>query len=439
MPLTLMPQTIVSHSRPLRALPALCLAALALGGSVVVPTALHAQQAGDQAPVRDWRLPFRAPQANLVPPEEMFRHLQVMLDIAQRAPAGEKHLGEDGEEVVDDPAWQAARDRLAEVRFDPGYLSLVLRDSRHAAHRLLAFYAAQYCPQPQYAMQLIEHIPGEPERGLRQAAMQWAVPYVEEWLPKLNEGDIAEWNRLAVGPAGEKPPRPGDPTVSLDPGPFLALAALDEPIDQRQALWFLARCTAARPSFGMDVLDRGRQLLKILAAVEDPEVRLAVVDLLTELDPDRDRAAEHSAVGDGDPVPDPAALLAWLEAVDYQLFPPLRRISAGLYELYPRADRDQLVAVAMAGIQDGSLLTMAGGKTADGDAYYGLRIQALPEPLDRLGLGIGDTLTSINGLPLTSAQTLSRRIELSARPGSSFLLEYVDRGGVPRAIDYRVR
>ncbi|MBK8979692.1 MAG: hypothetical protein IPM29_27650 [Planctomycetes bacterium] len=384
-----------------------------------------------EAEPRDWRLPFRSPQANLVPPEEMYAHLRPMYAIAQRAPAAKRHLEDGGFEVVDDPDWRREFEAFRQVRYDWGYLSLVLRESRHAPDRAVAFYAATFCPDPQYGLLLVEHIPGEPVRSLREEAFQRAIPCLAAWLPERNEGDLAAWRELKVGPAGERPPKPGEYSHALDPLPFLAMLDLDDAIDRRQALWFLARCSELRPEFGVECLERTRHAFPTLLDSGDAALREAAIDFVATVAPPATGAVPRDA--------DPEAVRAWFAAVDHALFPPIRRISEGLVELHAGDDRDQLVAVARAGLADGTLVERATGRRHGGGAWRGLRIRALPEPLDRLGFAVGDALTAIDGVPIDSAETLLRILDRRAKPGAVFLVEYVAGAGDDRAIEFRVR
>ena len=138
---------------------------------------LAAAQEADPNAV-DWRMPFRSPQANLVPPEDMWAHLRPMYEIARQAAPDNVQI-EDGIEVVLDPSWLEHRKAFEAVRQDAGYVSLVLRDSKHVADRAIAFYGAFYLSDPQQVMQLIEHIPGEPSRGLREDAYRRAAGYIQ--------------------------------------------------------------------------------------------------------------------------------------------------------------------------------------------------------------------------------------------------------------------
>ncbi|MFO1053618.1 MAG: hypothetical protein U1F36_15495 [Planctomycetota bacterium] len=379
----------------------------------------------------DWRMPFRSPQSNMVPPEEMFSHLQPMFEIAQHVPANKRRF-EEGVEIVDDPTWQMHHKALLAMRQDPGYLSAVIRDSRHSPDRRIAFYGAFYVTTTNDVFNLIGHIPGEPVRELREEAFKRAVEYLAVYLPKVNPGDLAEWNKLVVGPGGKKPPRPGDFTDQLDPAPFAALLALPEEIDQRQVLWFFARCVEIRRSFAKEVLESCRDTLRAIAAKDSKDLRSSLFDLLTQLDPDPKR--KHPEI-DGPT----SEALAWLKTVEHELLPPIRRISSGLVDLYDSDDLDAVVRAGTALLESGQLGSSRNGKTAQGTSYRGVRIDQTPAPLDLLGLPVGTIVTAVNGAPVGDTARLYALLKKLAPVTRSYVVEYVDPQGGVGAIEFRRR
>lgn len=379
----------------------------------------------------DWRMPFRSPQTNTAPPEELYRQLRPMYAIAKAAMPDRRSLDATGAEQIDDPAWRAAREEIAGAEFEIGYLSLVIRESRSVNDRALAFYGGFYCPDPRWVFSIIEHIPGEPDRAIRADAFARAVDYLSVQFGRRNEGDLAEWQALKVGPAGEKPPKPGEFSNSLDPAPFVAMLFLKEPVDVRQALWFLARAAEFRPAFGRAALDMARERLPRLIATDDDAVRHAVADFLAAVDPDPERVPPEDLTGED--------LTEWLDQVLYALFPPIRRISDGLFELWPGADRDQLVAVGSGILRNGSAGEPATGRTAAGQPWSGMRIAMLPEPLDRLGLAVGDAITAIDGMPVARPAQVLRALEAAAKHRRGTLVEFVTAAGRSGALEYRFR
>jgi hypothetical protein len=388
----------------------------------LVPFAVPAQEPAD------WRMPFRRPIANVEVPADVWKELRVMRELAMEHNAPLRH--EDGVEVSDDPTWQKAYERLKGLRLDGGYLSAILRESGSATDRAIAFYGAFFVPDPALVLQLIAHIPGEPVRSLREDAYRRAVAYLAAHLPKNVPGDLEAWRQQPVPPNGQKPPRPGDPAYTLDPEPFVALLAVDDYKDHVQALWFLRECVRIRPQLAEPYLALTRERLRELLASEEPGVAAAAVEFVQEADP------QHRPKPPGDA--SDADRLAWLDAVLYDVFPPIRRVSSGLVELWPHADVDRLVELGRRGLGDGTLGEARNGKLKAGGPYRGFAIASLPEPLDRLGLAIGSVLTSINGVPVATGADLLRAVEAAVEHKRSFLVEYV-RDGVLEAMEFRLR
>ena len=68
-------------------------------------------------PERDILSPFRTPLDVYAPPDELFRQLSIMINIANRQGA-KKSYDASGREVVDDPAWRKARAKVDEIGID---------------------------------------------------------------------------------------------------------------------------------------------------------------------------------------------------------------------------------------------------------------------------------------------------------------------------------
>jgi hypothetical protein len=388
----------------------------------------------------DWRMPFRSPQANLVPPERMWEHLRPMYEIARKVPAEQRSF-ENGVEIVDEPTWQKHYEALLEMQQDAGYVSLVLRESMHVVDRAIAMYGMFYVPEPAYVFNLIEHIPGEPSRSLREDGYRRAIEYLAVHLAMRNEGDLDEWRQLKVGPAGQPPPRPGDYSYGFDPAPFFAL--LDPKLesggerekseatkDHVQVLWFLGRCIELRPALAAPYLDATKDRLRELLVSGEQMQRDAVKAFMQICDP------EGRTVPTGN---DADELLLWFDEVVHTVLPPIRHVSEGLVELHPSTDRDRLVEVGAAGLRDGTLGSPANGQTDQGAFYRGLRIAKTPPPLDELGLPVGATITAINGTPLATPADLLRLLETRLKVERALFVEFVDPSGTLRAKEFRIR
>lgn len=380
----------------------------------------------------DWRMPFRSPASNVAPPD-CWVDLRPMYEIARDAAPEQRSFDANGTEVIDDPVWRQHHDAFVVSRIDAGYLSVILRDSRHISDRAIAFYGSFYVPDPSVVLQLVQHIPGEPARGLREDAYRRAAEYVRVHLPTRVDGDLDAWSKTRPAPGGGRPPRPGTYVHPFDPTAFVALLGVDDWRDYEQALWFLSRCTESRKEVGLAALDMGHALLRNVIATGRPSTRQAAQEFVALLDPVADRKSPTTEAPSDD-------WLAWYAAAVHDIFPPLRRISEGLFELYPSADLDDLVRVGTAALKNGSLGTDGvSGTNAQGGPFRGFRLETLPAPLDQLGLEHGFTITSINGVPSATAAAMLKLFEKSAARTKRFVVEFVDRQGAARAIEYRRR
>lgn len=392
---------------------------LLLATLVTAPLASQAAEP-EQA---DWRLPFRNPSQKLDPPENMYRELQVML-ARSRASGVEPYFNKDGIEVCDDNTWREAHRRLLALeRQDAGYLSQVIRLSGSVEDREIALYGMYYNRDLSLVMQLINHIPGEPVRRLREDGYLRAARFLSAQLPKKNAGSLEEWKKIRVGPGGTMPPKPGEFTFEFDEFPFFMLLNTDSPIDQRQALWFLGEVVKARPSTWKDYLAAASPVLYPLALHDDAGVRQSTRDFIALLDPDGEKRKAP-----GDDAPD-SEINAWLDAIMYDIFPPIRHISPGLVDLYPSDDLKAIMATGTRLLQDGSLGDPTSGKTkGKTPTYYrGLRIARMPEPLDMLGLKVDWVVTAINGRPVASCAEILNVLK-AEKWRRSFMVEYIADG-----------
>ena len=371
----------------------------------------------DQVP--DWRMPFRKPLVNLQPPEAMWEHLEPMLRIAAEAPAELRRFDEHGVEVVDDPRWRKHLEALRSMPFDAPYLSLVIRESKFEKDRQIAFYGAFLSPDPQQVFALIEHIPGEPSRAIRQDAYLRAASFLRAHPTRRPAADAGPGEDGLVA------------AMRVDPAPFVALLEVDDERDRLQALWFLARLGELRPEAGIEAIGLGHDALRAAAGAESQRERVALRDFVAILDPvDAREAPAKDAVADD--------VVAWFDVVHHDLYPPIRRRSSGLVDLHPSPELDEIVAAGARALRDGSIGTDAAtGSTKDGIAFRGFRLDVLPAPLDLLGLEHGWVITAINGLPTPSAESLLAALRRALPQARRFFVEYVDRQGEVGAVEFR--
>jgi hypothetical protein len=365
--------------------------------------------------------PFRAPSANIVPPAELFDVLRRMHAFAKNSKAtgaSRVYFDDEGREVCDSPTWLKDRDLLKlRIENQGGTLNAIIEGSKSGEDRDVAWYGSFYVHNPDDVLGLVARLPGEPLRQLREANYEKALAFIR-----------AQWSKDSgtVGPQGEKLPK-----HSLNLIPFAALLLCKDPLDQAQGLWFLREALLVRPQYAKDCLQVILPHLRHLLVAEDKTVRREARDLLESLDK-KQRKPLGPTFGDKD-------LLAWLDAVEHDLLPPVRRVSDGLVDIHPSKDRDAIVEKGRELLPGDSLGEPANGKTKAGAFYRGFRITRLPEPLDLLPLPLGAVITSINGTPVSTGQSVLDLLEtqlIKAKAGA-LLVEYVEKGEA-KAVQFRI-
>lgn len=421
---------------PHRLLPALLLASV--GG------VLAAQEAKSIAfPQRDILSPFRDPAEVYAPPDKLFLLLRRMRAIAED-PTSKKDFDKEGREVVDNQSWRATRDEVDKLGLDAGYLAAIMRMSKNADDRRTAFYAGFFCKQPDYVVNLISHIPGEPVRKTREESFPRAIAYLAAHLKK-RFGDLSEdEKKLAL----QAMPQPGSPAAKaagitrlpLDTDhlldlrliPFFQLLDLDEPLDQAQGLWFLKEVFRIRGDLAVvwlePVLPRIRQLL----GSADLAVRAEAIGVLKVIGPTDLREATVDE--------EPRALQAWADLAIRGLFPPIRNLNNAIVQLHPSPERDAILEAGLKALEGASLGEATFGKTKDGMAYRGFRVLHVPEELKVLAIPEGAAITAVNGVTVSDSasllRTLREQFKLLKHP-RSLLVEYVH-AEVTHACEFRI-
>ena len=390
---------------------------------------------------RDILTPFRNPQQTVPMPEpmaEVFRQLQIMQNTAENI--GPVRFDDQGREICDHPRWKAAYQALRRQYVDPGFLSYVLRHSGSVEHREVALYGSYFVDNSDYVLDLIEHIPGEPVQRLREKSYVRAINYLKVHLPRrygdLTEEQIAGLNRPPVGsPVANAlgitaDPRPDEPLYSLDLRPYFQLLEKDSASDQAQGLWFAKECFWIREELAVIWMERMVPRLRMFLVSENEQVRKEAFGIIEAADPKRR------------PVPpmhsDPKDVVAWLDAVLYELYPPIRVISSGLIELYSSEDLDEVVQVGTELLGRDGIGSPRNGQTDDGVYYRGFHVARTPEPLNKLGIPVGAVITGINGHPLSGSAQLLEIVKTELEHRLQLLVEYVHDGKL-LAIEYRVR
>ncbi len=380
--------------------------------------------------------PFRTPAKNLQPPLELYDELRQCLAIASNPGAYKVSHDEQGREVCDSPAWKDAH-RRAEIKAARmgGYLAVVCQESGSAEDRRLGFYGAYFIDSMQDAIAITSLIPSEPVARIREEAMVRAVQFLKVQMAKKRGGqagprpatpvDYSEGR--AVG--GRVFEDPDAPVYDLDVTPWCALVESGDPREKAQGLWFLREVGTANKQVGALALNFMQTFVRDLVVHEHAEVRKQVWGLLAAADPQGREAPGADAAAD--------AVKSWSEAVLYDLFPPIRLVSAGLVELFPSADLDQIVATGKELLaRDGIGATATG--TAGGIFYRGFRVNRQPKPLDLLRLPANAVITRINGVPVADSKELLDTIENFVKRKQALVVEFIHQDQT-KAIEYRYR
>jgi hypothetical protein len=386
-------------------------------------------------PQLEYTRPLRTPDKNLQPPLELYDELRVMRAIA-RDPAAKVTFDSDGRQVCDSESWRQARAK-AEIKATRmgGYLAVVGQESGEAADRALAYYGAFWLDSIQDTLSIMALIPGEPVPAIRDDAIQRALPFLRAHLGKTQGG---EGGARAPSPVDYAQGRvtgdrvyqdPNAPAYDFDINPWCALLECEQARDKAQGLWFLRELVTIRKQYGLETLTLVKSLLPGLVVHADQEVRKQARAYLAAVDP-------HNRPAPPDDAPDSAAL-AWLESILYELFPPIRKISPGLFELYPSTDLDQIVAAGKDLLSRDAIGSTTTG-TVNGVFYRGFKVQRLPKPLDLLQIPLEAVITAINGVPVADSKGLLDTITATLRTKRALVVEFVARDQ-QRAIEYRLR
>ncbi|MEM7202992.1 MAG: hypothetical protein AAF628_22220 [Planctomycetota bacterium] len=390
-----------------------------LGLATALPLAAQAPDQATTDPLYGLR-PFRNPQENVATPQPLFRNLQLMVNRIEAIGADQMRFDEDGREVCDDPTWQRTREKVLGQLFNMATVfGLVMRDSRHPNDRRLAAYGAFLVDRVDHVFDLMKFFPGEPVRETREAALRRSIAFLRVHWPKNVEPDDGAVTDQAAEQAQYQ--------VQIEP--FAALMAEPDPRDQAQGLWFLKELCGIRDNVYPALLALARPRLGELLTSADPLVRQEARGFLQAADPEH---REPPKADDND------ALLAWSEAVLYDVFPPIRRVNEGRTDLFPSADLDQLVKVGRDALQGDAIGSTEQGRLQPGLYYRGFRVTRLPEPLDRLGIPVDAVITAVNGTPVTSGPDLLKAIETWLEHRHVLMVEFlVNRQS--RAIEFRIK
>ncbi len=386
-----------------------------LGLLTLLPTRLFAQEQKAPAayPTRDALSPFRNPQEIAAPPDALFAQLRTMRRIAED-PAAIRSFDDHGREIVDDETWRLARQQAEANGIDAGVLAALMRNSRNADERAVAFYAAFFSSNEADIFNLIAHLPGEPERKTRELGYPRAIAFVRANIDR-KFGDLSPEQQQQIlrgmpqpgSPAAlarglRRLPTADDTLFTLNLTPFFQLLDLDDPLDQAQGLWFLKECFAHRRDLAEQWLEPALPRLRQLLDAGQARVREQAIGLLQAIAPAGLSAPAADALA--------SELDAFADQVAHAMFPPIRRVSEGLFLLFPSADRDAVVAAGRDALDGDRIGEGAAFAAADGTHYRGFRVDRVPEALAGLGIQKGAVITAINGTPVFDGRSVWKTI-----------------------------
>ena len=347
----------------------------------------------------------------------------------------------DGREVIDHPVWQQARERVEEIGIVAGQLAQMMRLHRNGPERDTAFYGAFYCADIGHVMELIAHIPGEPQRHTREAALPRAVEFLRAHL-RRRFGDLSDEEKEAARAALPTPGSPiakaqgvtrmpidSDHLYALRLVPFFQLLDVDNDIDQAQALWFLGEVFALRPDLANLWLEPAMPRLEQLLLSDSEDVRREAIDI-------------YELIGPDDLGPPPAendALIQWARKAKKHQFPPIRSLNDSIVQIFPSEERDAIVAAGRRALEHSAIGDPYSGQFDDGRWYRGFRVGHVPDELKPLAIPEDSVVTAVNGTPIGNARELLEVLEKVVRGPTPrrLLVEYVlDRK--THAIEYRI-
>lgn len=393
-------------------------------------------------PERDVLSPFREPTDVYAPPDELFRQLQLMQRISESGRAEVSYV--DGQEVVADPTWRAARERVREIGIDAGQLAHLIRLHRNAEQRDIAFYGAFFVDNVDYAMDLVSHIPGEPVRRTREKAMQRAIPFLKEHLSRTF-GDLDQDQKQALidaipeigSPAARaqgirRAPQDDDKLYALRLVPFFQMLDLEDPVDQAQALWFLKEVFRIRPDLANFWVEPALPRIRSLLFSGDEAVRDEAIGIY--------RAIGAADLPEPPDVSDRDAMERWLDRAARHMFPPIRNINDAIVQLFPSEDRDAIANAGREALVNSSIGDPYRGQREDGSYFSGFQISYVPEALEPLAVPAKATITTINGNPISSGKdvldVVGRLLKGRPRPTRLFVEYVLDKKDF--AIEYRI-
>ncbi|PIE24742.1 MAG: hypothetical protein CSA62_02605 [Planctomycetota bacterium] len=345
----------------------------------------------------------------------------------------ERGVDEKGRPNVSHERFTKLREKLvSKLAKEAGWLTWILKDSRNVNERRLAAFALFFAPETQIALWGVAYGAYEPRPVLRRQFLAWALPWVKAQLQSRFTQEDAEnvypptpENRARVREGNfrhelvyvHQAPQTLKKTVLYWGDTWLNLMRAPESQDRVLALQMLEILAQTRPAAAAKTLLRGEHWIRANLIAKNEAVRRAARNFVTALDP------KH-------PCPeDKAAVNAHLDALMERLFPPVE-IQGALALLYDGPELD-----AMAKLINKMLATGRFGYTARGEVQsmghkrtvQGVKLNVMPELLQRLGLETGMLIHTVDGTPVRSCEQLLAVLQSKAKAkATSLVIEYLD-------------
>lgn len=393
-------------------------------------------------PQRDLLSPFRTPTDAYPPQEELFRHLRIMENLADD-PRSVKRFDAEGREVLDDPRWQQASQAVSQLDLNAGMLAQIMRLNRHGPDRATAFYAAFHVRKPGEVIELIEHIPGEPDRRTREKAFPRALEFLRKnltrrfgELPKEQRDDLIAQMPKPGSPAAKtqglvRLPVDSDTLHSMRIVPFLQMIDLDEPIDQAQALWFLKEVFSLRGDLALMWLEPALPRVRELLLSKSAAVQKEAIGIFQVIGPKDQKA----------PPTEPRELVDWADQASKALFPAIRSLNDTIVQLHPSPERDEVIKVGSEALANSSIGDPVRAQGEDGKWIVGYRVLRVPDVLKPLAIPVQAIITLVNGIQVTDGPsllaTVKSQLDIAKHPRALFVEYLLD--GKPHAVEYRVQ
>ncbi len=329
--------------------------------------------------------------------------------------AVEKDVDESGRPLSQTAFYIKLRDQLIELLDRKGgHLRWLIQNNKSATLRRACYFGSLFVPNVQDAMHLLRYIPYEPVKSVRQTAIAQALPFLRMQLGLRS----APGSKAAFA-------------LSFDMIPWVDLTRSPHASDRVLAFRVLTVLANARPRMGVEALGKMRKWTPSLLNSKHDGIATAIRAFIQTVEPEARMPKER-----GD-----AAIAYWRRVMD-KLFPAIN-IDGGIGVLYLGEELDAVVAKAVPLLRHAKLgkavsLSLPGKFGMQHRA--GVKLAALPDPLNKLGLATGDTITSINGTPVPSCADLLDAIQqiLDAK-GRVFTVEWLDAKKVARARRYEIR